>query len=243
MIARTFLGRPRTAESPLLEPTPEVLALLDQLPADGPARAAAPVTEVPWPVHHAPTTERPVDASDPWRTAGAAVEPRVETVEVIGRFLRVSGDMSLTRFERLSDFVNITDGFLTIRDATILKRNGEPTRVTLPELWVSRDEITLIGQHDVEPSHRTGHGLYIPKAPQRLVFVTRGHLINAAVYLLPGATTAAFAEATDPRFVPLSDVNCRSLADRRVISHYGFALLNRRQVVAIGESPAIGDAV
>jgi len=243
MIGRTLLGRPRTSEPPPLEATPEVLALLDRLPADEPAGVPPHLSDTAWLGQHTATVERPAGASDPWRTAGAAVAPRVESVEIIGRFLRVSGDMSLTRFERLSDFVNMTEGFLTIRDATILKRNGEPTRVTLPELWVSRDEITLVGQRDVEPAHRTSHGLYVPKAQVRLVFVTRGHLINAAVYLLEGGTSAAFAEATDPRFVPLSDVNCRSLADRRVISHYAFALLNRRQVVAIGESPAIGDAV
>ena len=236
------LGRSRLAEPPPLEPTPALLAMLDELPVTEPLPAFVPAAGDAATLHQ-PVMERVPEAADPWRTAGVATEPRVESIEMIGRVLRASGDISFTRFERLSDFVNLSEGFITIRNATILKRNGEPTRVTLPELWVSRDEITLVGQRDVEPMDRAGHLLWVRKTPHRLVFVTRGHLINAAIYLLPGASSSAFAEATDPRFVPLSDVNCRSLADRRVISHYAFALLNRRQVVAIGESPAIGDAV
>jgi Flp pilus assembly protein TadG len=46
----------------------------------------------------------------------------------------------------------------------------------------------------------------------------------------------SIAEAMDPRFVPLTRARARSLADRRVISHYEFLLLNRTQLTAVAEA-------
>jgi hypothetical protein len=46
---------------------------------------------------------------------------------------------------------------------------------------------------------------------------------------------SAFIESRDPMWVPMTDVRTRSLADRRVISRYGFAVLNRRHIVAATE--------
>jgi hypothetical protein len=39
-------------------------------------------------------------------------------------------------------------------------------------------------------------------------------------------------DSADPRFVPMVNVTARSLADRRVISHFGLLLVNRTQMTA-----------
>ena len=49
------------------------------------------------------------------------------------------------------------------------------------------------------------------------------------------ADLSVFIESAHPAFVPMTDVRTRSLADRRVISRYAFALLNRRHIVAATE--------
>ncbi len=41
-----------------------------------------------------------------------------------------------------------------------------------------------------------------------------------------------FVDSPDPRFVAMVDVTARSLADRRVISHFGLVLVNRTQMTA-----------
>ncbi len=167
-------------------------------------------------------------------------EPIVERVDMIGQFLRLSATISLGRFERLSDYINLTEGFISVGEAAILKRSGEPTNVVLPELSVRRDEMTLIGEvRSATDSDRSGHGMYIPKVPRPLIFVTRGHVVRGDFHLPPGGSVESFAEATDPRFVPVSNVHIRSLYDRRVISHYAFALLNRTQLVAVGDSESL----
>ena len=48
-------------------------------------------------------------------------------------------------------------------------------------------------------------------------------------------------DSTDPRFVPVTDVTTRSLADRRIISHYDFVLINRTQMIAASEVGRQGD--
>ncbi len=69
-----------------------------------------------------------------------------EIIELVGPHLRVSGTISLLRFNRLSDLVNHTSGFVRLTEARLLRRNGEPTNLIVPELMVNQDEITFIGQ-------------------------------------------------------------------------------------------------
>ena len=48
-------------------------------------------------------------------------------------------------------------------------------------------------------------------------------------------------ENSEPRFVPVTDVTARSLADRRVISHFRFVLINRTHMIAASEIGRAGD--
>ena len=80
-------------------------------------------------------------------TAGAEGLP----IELVGQHLRLSGTVIIGFHRRLTDFVNNHDGLIQLRDVTVLRRNGDPTKVTSPSIWVSPDEVTLIGQAtDVE---------------------------------------------------------------------------------------------
>ena len=69
-------------------------------------------------------------------------------IELVGSHLRVSGSVVIGQHRRLSDFINHHEGLMELRDATVLRRNGDPTRVTAPSIWVSPDEVTLIGQQE-----------------------------------------------------------------------------------------------
>jgi hypothetical protein len=53
---------------------------------------------------------------------------------------------------------------------------------------------------------------------------------------------ASFVDSPDPRFVPLIDVKARSLADRRVISHFGLVLVNRTRMTAASLLETAGGA-
>jgi hypothetical protein len=156
-------------------------------------------------------------------------------IELVGQHLRLSGTVIIGFHHRLSDFVNNNDGLIQLHDVTVLRRNGDPTKVTAPNLWVSPDEVTLIGQAaDVDQPEAPGRD-FMPKRPYLLIVVTPGHTLTGEVHLNPEAVLSAFIESPSPVWLPMTDVRTRSLADRRVISRYGFALLNRRHIVAATE--------
>ena len=160
----------------------------------------------------------------------------VEAVELAGPHLRLSGGIALGRFRRLSDVVNHQQGPILLRDATVLRRNGTATRVTTPSIWVNPAEVTLIGQATTNQDDTAPADLRIQKEAHLLIVVTPGHTLTAQVYIPMGGALSAFIESTDPAFIPITDVRARSLADRRIITRYQFALLNRRHVVAATEA-------
>ncbi|MGP1674486.1 MAG: DUF6812 domain-containing protein [Candidatus Limnocylindrales bacterium] len=157
-------------------------------------------------------------------------------IELVGPHLRVAGSMTIGHHRRLSDFINHHLGLLHIRGATVLRRNGDPTKVTTPSIWASPTEVTLIGQTAEEPYVRdTPPEFLVPKIAYTLVVVTSGHTLTGNVHIPGGAELSGFIESSDPGFIPMTDVRTRSLADRRIISRYPFALLNRRHIVAATE--------
>ena len=56
--------------------------------------------------------------------------------------------MYLGRFGRLTDLINAQSGYIRVHDANLLRRNGDPTTLVLPELMIDKDEISFIAQED-----------------------------------------------------------------------------------------------
>ena len=153
-------------------------------------------------------------------------------VEAVGPNLRMSGDLNIGAFRRVSDFLNNQEGLLTIEGATVLRRNGEPTRVRSDSIWVAAQDMTLIGLPEPPTSASADPGQQVTKVPVPLVVVTPGHTLTGEVYIPEGADLTLFIVSPSPTFIPMTDVRTRSLADRRIVSRFPFALLNRRHIVA-----------
>lgn len=176
----------------------------------------------------------------------AATQGRPEQVELVGMHLRMSGIMALGRFNRLSDLVNYSGGYVRIQEAHLLRRNGEETRLMLPELMVNQDEISFIAQKEVAPGSTGTGGDFadrplLPRQPRQLVIFTPGHVVTGYVWVPEQSDVAHFVDATSPRFVPATEVTARSLSDRRIISHFPFALVNRTQMIAVSEAAGRGE--
>ena len=172
----------------------------------------------------------------------ATIAGRDEPIELVGTHLRLTGLIALGRFGRLTDLINASSGYVRIRDARLLQRNGEPTALVLPEIMVDQDEISFIAQTEslAVPSAGAGFesGFGVPaieRTAREFVLFTPGHTVTGRVHLFGQTDLAGFVDATDPRFVPVVDVTTRSLADRRIVSHYPFLLINRTQLIAASE--------
>lgn len=156
-------------------------------------------------------------------------------IELVGQHLRLSGSVQIGFHRRLSDFINNHEGLIRLHGVTILRRNGDPTRVTVPSIWVSPEEVTLIGQSTDASQRETSAEWLQDRRAFTLIVVTSGHTLTGEVHLNPEAILAGFIESPSPPWISMTDVRTRSLADRRVISRYEFALLNRRHIVAATE--------
>jgi hypothetical protein len=174
-----------------------------------------------------------------------------EQIELVGTNLRLKGTISLGRFGRLTDLINALSGYVRVRDAQLLQRNGDATGLVLSELMVDQDEISFIAQsHATPPEPGSAVGFIEPvfgdtieaRKAREFVMFTPGHTVTGRVHIFGQTDLAGFVDATDPRFVPVTGVTTRSLSDRRIVSHYDFLLINRTQMIAAAEAVSTGDA-
>ena len=186
-----------------------------------------------------PTFDRSGDA---WGAAAGAFGDEGEGggeqyIELIGSNLWVAGMVNLGRFRRVSDFVNLTQGYMVFHDVVVLTRTGDATRLTLPELRVLPDDIAVVAQlgddHVGGGAPAAEGGLVIEKRRQRLVVMTRTHIIDGDVFLHGDGSIMAFVDATDPKFIPMNDVRVRWVSDRKLAARYPFALLQRSQILGV----------
>jgi hypothetical protein len=155
-------------------------------------------------------------------------------LELIGSQLWVAGMVNLGRFRRVSDFVNLVLGYLVLHDVVVLTRTGDATRLTMPELRVLPDDIAVVGQlADDKPTEGGESASFIEKRAQRLVVLTRSHVIDGDVFMLGDGSIMAFVDATDPKFIPMSDVRVRWVSDRKLAARYPFALVQRSQILGV----------
>ncbi len=174
---------------------------------------------------------------------------RDEPIELVGTHLRLLGDIALGRFGRLTDLINASSGYVRVRNARLLRRNGDPTTLVLPELMVDQDEISFIAQGQAPPPEPGTGGEFelgfgggvVNRRAREFVLFTPGHTVTGRVHVFGETDLAGFVDSTDPGFVPITQATTRSLADRRIISHYEFLLLNRTQLIAASEVGRKGD--
>lgn len=158
----------------------------------------------------------------------------VAQIELVGAHLRMSGTLDIGHFRRVSDYVNNHDGLIAVRNAVVLRRNGDPTKVTSPSIWVTPNEVTLFAICG-EESRPLDQSMVSPRVAKTIIVVTPGHTLTGNVHIAPEAKLDMVIESPTPMFLPMTDVRTRSLADRRVISRYEVAMLNRRHIVAATE--------
>ena len=175
---------------------------------------------------------------------GSDTPGQSQLVELVGIHLRLTGNIQLGRFTRLTDFVNASRGFVRIHDVRLLLPDGKPTDLALSELLVDQDEISFIAQDDPPaPDDGVAVGFIesrfeataaVRKAREYVMF-TPGHSITGKVHVFGQTDVVAFVDATDPHFIPVTEATTRSLADSRIVSTYDFVLINREQMIAVSE--------
>ena len=180
--------------------------------------------------------------SETWGSVSAGFDDKdavgeggVAYLELIGSQLWVAGMADLGRFRRVSDFVNVVQAYIVLRDVVVLSRAGEATRLAMPELRVLPADVAIVGQvaDDKTQSGAEGGG-FIEKRPHRLVLLTGAHIIDGEVFIQVDGSVMTFVDATDPKFIPMTDVRVRWVSDGTLAARYPFALVQRSQIQGVG---------
>jgi hypothetical protein len=181
--------------------------------------------------------------AEPVAPDGEVVTGAHARVELVGIHLRVAGGVRLGHFSRVSDMLNVRS-WLEVTDAVLVAGPGQETQVVFPELRVNLDDISVVGQRDDVPAGDDRQRIALRR--RHLVVMTRAHMIYGWAHLHPETSLAAFVETVDRRFLPMTDVRVRWLADRSLAARYPFALIQRSHIIGVAtavHSPTVGPGV
>jgi len=163
--------------------------------------------------------------------AGMQSGPQLE-LELISSHARFSGRVNLGAYSRLSDLLNFHDDVLTVTNGVVLTRSGFPSADEASQLDIRLPDLTLV-------IDRSGH---VPPAPDgeqmvekrehRMLAVTDAHVITATFFIYAGAEATPYLRASEPRWIPVTNVRVRSLVDRRIKYGANFAVLHRKPMLA-----------
>ena len=162
--------------------------------------------------------------------AGGHSGPQLE-IELVSSNARIGGSINLGAYSRLSDLLNFHDEILTIAAGAVMNPLGvRSTEAGLP-LDVRLEELTLVlDRSDYVPPPDTE--MMVEKREHKMLAVTDAYVITATFFIYAGAEAVPYLRAREPRWIPITDVNVRSLVDREVEFEAKFAVLHRKPLLA-----------
>jgi len=161
--------------------------------------------------------------------AGAQSGPKLE-LELVSSNARIGGSINLGAYSRLSDLLNFHDEILTVEAGAVMNALGVrsdaglPLDVRLPELTMVIDRSNYVPPTDEEQM--------IEKREHKMLCVTDAYVITATFFIYAGAEAIPYLRASEPRWIPITDVHIRSLTDRSIEFEAKFAVLHRKPLLA-----------
>jgi len=161
--------------------------------------------------------------------AGAQSGPQLE-LELVSSNARIGGSINLGAYSRLSDLLNFHDDILTVEAGAVMNALGVRSDAGLP-LDVRLTELTLVIDRSnyVPPPDEDQ---VIEKREHKMLVVTDAYVITATFFIYAGAEAIPYLRAAEPRWIPITDVNIRSLTDRSIEFEAKFAVLHRKPLLA-----------
>jgi hypothetical protein len=150
-----------------------------------------------------------------------------------------SGQVNLRDGQRLSDLLNLPEHFLQLHEVAT-ETAGKRDRSGREGILLSKPGIFMIlpvGGDQPEEMGLTNQGMRVHKVTTRAVVYLPGWRVRADVHHIPGANIGQHLDLGGDSFIPLTDVYVTGIrptrGSRPRTFRSGFALLNKRQAVAI----------
>jgi hypothetical protein len=162
--------------------------------------------------------------------AGVQSGPRLD-IELVSSNARIGGSINLGSYSRLSDLLNFHDEILTVAAGAVMNPLGVRTSDLGLPLDVRLSELTIvIDRSDYRPPPDAEQ--MVEKQEHKMLAVTDAYVITATIYIYAGVEPVAYLRAAEPRWIPVTDVNVRSLIDREIEMESKFAVLHRKPILA-----------
>ena len=180
-------------------------------------------------------------ANDPWTEPAEDVEtgPIVD-VDIFGEGFQITGRICTGQFPRLSDWMNMQQGFIRVQDGSLAHLGIG----NLPDpdgqkgtLWVRLDQIVLIAERTVMTTPRVGAPV-VQKERRKATIVVPGYSLRGSLHVHTYGSMKQFLESPDPHFIPITDVVVRWTSHPTLVSHFPFALVNREQLISLLDEPS-----
>jgi hypothetical protein len=163
---------------------------------------------------------------------GAAVD-----VELLADGLHLSGRIHTGRFDRLSGWLNAQSGFIPVQNAmpvhsgeTGALRSGRREAVQ----WVRLDQIVVVADQSAIRQVRPGAPI-VQKKRRRVSIVTRAYELRGDIHVHADGDVSQFLKASEPHFLPITDLTVRWLSNPERLARFPFAMVNREQLVSLIE--------
>jgi len=178
---------------------------------------------------------------DPWQERSEEVEtgPIVD-VEIFGDGFQISGQICTGQFPRLSDWLNMQQGFIRVQEGSLAHLGHG----NLPDpdhqkgtLWVRLNQTVLVAERTVLAAERPGAPV-VQKERRRATMVTPGYSLRGNLHIHTHGSMKQFLETPDPHFLPLTEITIRWTSDPALVSRFPFAMVNREQVISLLDEPA-----
>jgi len=162
--------------------------------------------------------------------AGAQSGPQLD-IELVSSNARIGGSINLGAYSRLSDLLNFHDEILTVAAGAIMTPDGARSGDAGLALDIRLSELTLvIDRSNYVPPIDSEQ--MIEKREHKMLAVTDAYVITATFFIYAGAEATPYLRANEPRWIPITDVNIRSLTDRNIEFEAKFAVLHRKPLLA-----------
>ena len=154
----------------------------------------------------------PLDLEDQWQgREDEQVGAVPVAVEVFGNGFQISGQLRTGQFDRLSDWINMQNGWIQIRNAlqVHLGMPDDPERERpRGTLWVRLDQVAVLAERSPVQQSRPGAPL-VQKRRRNVSMITSGYNLQGSIHVHAHGSMAQFLETPDPHFIPVTDMTVR----------------------------------
>jgi hypothetical protein len=156
-------------------------------------------------------------------------------VDIFGDGFEIAGQIHAGQFPRLSDWLNMQQGFIQVLNAAVVFLGHgnlpDPDHQT-GTLWLRVNQIVLVAERANIQTTRPGAPV-VQKQRRRVSIVAPGYSLRGSLHVHTNASMKQLLDSPHPHFLPVTELTVRRLSEGTLVIRFPFALVNREQLISV----------